>query len=117
MRTRATQPGQLSRLSVSLDGTQLEFRAVSPVGKHMVTRVYSRATARNARRFLQAVIEDLPFPLHSVQVDGGSEFEQACQTRLFMDGRTPAVPAPRYRAFLFRAQSRSASAPGPGRCY
>ena len=84
---RATQPGQLvqiDHLSVSLDGTQLkEFRAVSPVGKHMVTRVYSRATARNARRFLQAVIEDLPFPLHSVQVDGGSEFraefEQACQ--------------------------------------
>ena len=46
--TRATQPGQLvqiDHLSVSLDGTQLkEFRAVSPVGKHMVTRVYSRAT-------------------------------------------------------------------------
>ncbi len=85
--TRATQPGQLvqiDHLSVSLDGTHLkEFRAVSPVGKQMVTRVYSRATARNARRFLQAVIEDLPFPLHSVQVDGGSEFraefEQACQ--------------------------------------
>ncbi len=85
--TRATQPGQLvqiDHLSVSLDGTQLkEFRAVSPVGKHTVTRVYSRATARNAQRFLQAVIEDLPFPLHSVQVDGGSEFraefEQACQ--------------------------------------
>ena len=42
-----------------------------------------RATARNAQRFLQAVIEDLPFPLHSVQVDGGSEFraefEQASQ--------------------------------------
>ena len=31
---------------MSLDGTQLkEFRAVSPVGKHMVTRVYSRAAA------------------------------------------------------------------------
>ena len=98
-RTRATQPGQLvqiDHLSVSLDGTQLkEFRAVSPVGKHMVTRVYSRATARNARRFLQAVIEDLPFPLHSVQVDGGSEFraefEQACQ-QLDIPPVCPASP-------------------------
>ena len=57
--TRATQPGQLvqiDHLSVSLDGTQLkEFRAVS--GKHEF------ATAQSV---LQAVIEDLPFPLHSV---------------------------------------------------
>ncbi len=84
---KATPPGervQIDHLSVSLDGVQLqEFRAVSPVGKHRVTRLYSRATARNARRFLQVVIQDLPFPLHSVQVDGGSEFmaefESACQ--------------------------------------
>ena len=54
-----------------------------PVGKQLVARVYSRATANNARRFLQAVRADLPYPLRSIQVDGGgefrAEFEDACQ--------------------------------------
>ncbi|MCY3624176.1 MAG: integrase core domain-containing protein [Gammaproteobacteria bacterium] len=49
----------------------------------MVTRVYSRATAGNARRFLMDLLGELPIPLLSVQVDGGSEFmadfEDACQ--------------------------------------
>ena len=55
---------------------------MSPVGKQLVARVYSRATARNARCFLEAVRDDLPHGLASVQVDGGSEFmaefEEAC---------------------------------------
>jgi len=37
----------------------------------------------HARRFLEAVREDLPYPPLSIQVDGGSEFragfEDACQ--------------------------------------
>lgn len=45
-------------------------------------RAYSTATARNAKRFLNGLIKDLPFPLISIQVDGGSEFmaefEDAC---------------------------------------
>ena len=48
----------------------------------MAARVYSRATAGNARRFLLDILGELPFPLVSVQVDGGSEFmaafEDAC---------------------------------------
>ncbi|MYB33817.1 MAG: hypothetical protein F4X92_01530 [Gammaproteobacteria bacterium] len=40
----------------------------------MVTQEFSRDTAGNAKRFLAAVIEDLPCPLQPVQVDGGSEF-------------------------------------------
>ena len=51
----------------------------------MVSRVCSRATANNARRFLEAVGADMPFPLRSIQVDGGSEFtarfEQRCAER------------------------------------
>lgn len=81
------QPGelvQIDHLSASRDSKQLkEFKAVSPVGKQMVARVFSRATARNAKRFLETVRAQLPFPLVSAQVDGGSEFradfELACE--------------------------------------
>ena len=49
----------------------------------MVARVYSRATAGNAARFLRAVLADMPFAVSSAQVDGGSEFmadfEDACE--------------------------------------
>jgi len=81
------QPGelvQIDHMSTSRDGSQLkEFKAVCPIGKQMVAQVFSRATARNAKRFLETVREQLPFPLRSAQVDGGSEFradfEQACE--------------------------------------
>ena len=75
---------QIDHLSASRDSKQLkEFKAVSPVGKQMVVQVSGRATARNAKRFLETVRAQLPFPLVSAQVDGGSEFradfEQACE--------------------------------------
>lgn len=75
---------QIDHMSVSREGRTLkEFRAVCPISKVMVSRVYSRATAHNASRFLQHVHQQLPFKLRSVQVDGGSEFmadfEHTCQ--------------------------------------
>ena len=71
-------------MTVQRDGQRLkEFRAISPVGKRMVARVSARATARNARRFLEAVAAEMP--LHASQMDGGSEFmaefEPSCATR------------------------------------
>ena len=42
-------------MTYSRDGRTLkEFRAVCPVSKFMATRVFSRATANNAKRFLAA---------------------------------------------------------------
>lgn len=84
---RPKQPGelvQIDHLSASRDSKQLkEFKAVSPIGKQMVVQAFSCATAHNATRFLETVREQLPFPLVSAQVDGGSEFradfEQACE--------------------------------------
>ena len=75
---------QVDHMTICRDGRTLkEFRAACPTGKFMTARVYSRATAGNAKRFLEAVIEDLPYPLKSIQVDGGSEFrsefEDACE--------------------------------------
>ena len=85
--TRARRAGELvqvDHMTYTAGGQSLkEFRAVCPVSKFMVARVYSRATAGNARRFLMDLIGTLPFPLLSVQVDGGSEFmaefETACE--------------------------------------
>lgn len=49
----------------------------------MVARVHSRATAGNASRFLAELVEAMPFPVRSIQVDGGSEFmaefEDGCE--------------------------------------
>ena len=75
---RAKAPGELvqvDHMTVSRDGQTLkEFRAVDPVSRMMVCRVFANATARNAKRFLAEVVKDMPFPVRSVQVDGGSEF-------------------------------------------
>ena len=84
---RARAPGemlQIDHMTYSRDGRALkEFRAVCPVTKFMAARVFSRATAGNAKRFLEAVLEAMPFPVRSIQVDGGSEFmadfERACE--------------------------------------
>ena len=69
--SKAPRPGELLQIdhrSVSRDGDTLkEFQAAGPYAKQLVARVYSRATARNAARFLQAVRDDLPFPLRSIQ--------------------------------------------------
>ncbi|MCY4277193.1 MAG: integrase core domain-containing protein [Gammaproteobacteria bacterium] len=83
---RASAPGelvQIDHMSVSRDGQTLkEFRAVCPAAKLMFCLVFSRATARNARRFLEALLAAHPW-IKSIQVDGGSEFmaefEAACR--------------------------------------
>ena len=85
--SKARQPGQLvqiDHMTFSRDGRTIkEFRAVCPVSRFMVARVFSRATAFNARRFLRDVVDALPAALRSIQVDGGSEFmaefEDACR--------------------------------------
>lgn len=85
---KAKQPGELMQvdhMSVSFtDGFTLkEFKATCPVTGTTVLRTYSRASSRNAKRFLEYLVTQLPYALISVQVDGGSEFrdefEQACK--------------------------------------
>ena len=70
-------------INFSEGGGVKEFKATCPVSKWSGLQVYSRATSRNAKRFLAYLQEQAPFPIRSLQVDGGSEFrdefEQACQ--------------------------------------
>jgi transposase InsO family protein len=83
-------PGDLVQID-TLDVTLMtgvhfkHFTARDMISRWDVLQACSRATANNARTFLETVQERLPFPLKAVQVDGGSEFmaefEQACQEK------------------------------------
>lgn len=84
------QPGdlvQIDTLDVKLmPGVCFKhFTARDMVSRWDVLQACSRATANNAKGFLETVQDRLPFPLKAVQVDGGSEFmaefEQACQEK------------------------------------
>ena len=59
------------------------FEAICPVTKILVAQTYYKATSRAAADFLKLMKKHFPFPIQSIQVDGGSEFrrhfETACQ--------------------------------------
>jgi transposase InsO family protein len=61
------------------------FTAYDPVAKWTVAAVSRRATAAAATTFLDKVVDQMPFPVKAIQVDGGcefkAEFEQACRAR------------------------------------
>jgi len=76
---KAQNPGemiQIDHMTVAMAPESFikEFKAICPVTKQQVARAYRNATANNARDFLRTLIRDLPFPVRSIQVDGGSEF-------------------------------------------
>jgi hypothetical protein len=61
------------------------FSARDVISRWDVVEVHRRATSLAAARFLDALLDRLPFPVKALQVDGGSEFaaefEQACQQK------------------------------------
>jgi putative transposase len=86
----AKQMGDLVQLDTldirPLPGIVLKhFTAHDVVSRWNVIGVYSRSTAANAVHFLNALERRMPFPLKSIQVDGGAEFEalfeEECQKR------------------------------------
>ena len=67
------------------------FTARDVVSRWDVVEAHTRATANTSATFLNAVLDRMPFPVHAIQVDGGSEFqagfEEACREqgiRLFV---------------------------------
>lgn len=86
----ASAPGDLVEIDTMdlrpLPGVRLKhFTARDVVSRWDVLDVYSAATAHAAARFLDRLLERVPFAVRAIQVDGGSEFkaafEQACQER------------------------------------
>ena len=56
------------------------FTARAPVAKRTCARARRRATAHNAKRFLDKLQDRMPFPLEAIQVDGGSGFKANFET-------------------------------------
>jgi putative transposase len=84
--TKIEQPGQMMQIDhMVVTKNQLHFKhfqAWDPYTKTIVAEAYSAATSTSAKKFLTKVINEFPFKVQSIQVDGGSEFmahfEQAC---------------------------------------
>lgn len=71
------------------------FTAHDVISKWDVMDAYSTATATTAARFLDSLVERLPFPLKAIQVDGGSEFEAVFETECEKRGFRLFVLPPR----------------------
>ena len=74
---------QIDHMTVTINGiTVKHFQAWDRKSKYITAGVFSNATAKSAKRFLLDFVEQAPFPILSIQVDGGSEFmaefEEAC---------------------------------------
>jgi len=87
---RIEQPGDL----VEVDTKEIRMRrgvilkhfsARDVVSRWDVVEVHHRATSLAAARFLDTLLDRVPFPVKALQVDGGSEFaaefEEACQQK------------------------------------
>lgn len=76
---KAKKPGELIQVDhMTVDipgfGSAKHFHAVCPVTKYAVYQVYREANSRNAADFLEHMKQMFPFPIRSIQVDGGAEF-------------------------------------------
>lgn len=84
--TKPICPGQLvqiDHMSVSKNNVNFKhFQAWDPCTKTVFAEVFSSATSSAAKKFLLKAIDNLPFSVKSIQVDGGSEFmrhfEETC---------------------------------------
>jgi len=86
----AKRPGDIVQVDTldlrPLPGVILKhFTARDVVSRWDVLEVHTRATAKAAASFLDALEARTPFPVRAIQVDGGSEFqadfERSCQER------------------------------------
>lgn len=74
---------QIDHMTVTKHGVSMKhFQSWERLSHHMHAQVYSNAKSRSAKRFLEELLKTAPFKIHSIQVDGGSEFmadfEEAC---------------------------------------
>ncbi len=75
---QATRPGQMvqmDHMTVSKNNIcAKEFRAWDPKSKFIYGELYTNATSRSAKPLFREFIQQAPFKIESIQVDGGAEF-------------------------------------------
>jgi len=76
---KARQPGELVQIdhmttTIPGFGQVKHFSAICPFTKYTIYQAYKTATSQNAADFLEYIKHEFPFPIRSIQVDGGSEF-------------------------------------------
>jgi transposase InsO family protein len=74
---------QIDHMTVTKNQVSMKhFQAWDRRSRFMHAQVYSHAKSRSAKQFLEELLQKAPFPMTSIQVDGGSEFrdefEKAC---------------------------------------
>lgn len=111
---KATQPGdlvQVDHMSVSLGtGKMLKhFQATCPISKITVTEVCTGATSAAAAKFLLKIIEQMPFAVRSIQVDGGSEFMKDFEAACEVEGIALYVLPPRSPKYNGCVERRNAT--------
>ena len=78
---KPTTPGEIVQLDIlTIDPGQgrptvKQFTACDPVAKWTCAQAWRRATAHNAKRFLDKLLADMSFHIKAIQIDGGSEFK------------------------------------------
>jgi len=86
----AKQPGDIVEVDTldvrPLPGVILKhFTARDIISRWDVLEAHTRATSNTASGFIDALLKRMPFPIRAIQVDGGSEFQDAfereCQRR------------------------------------
>ena len=51
-----------------------QYTAIDDCSRYLVVALFPRRTAANTLRFLEQVLDELPFPIQRLQTDNGTEF-------------------------------------------
>ena len=76
---------RVNRPSASLRRPIKHFTAYDPIAKWTIGRVSGQASASSAKSLFDKLLDEAPFAVRGIQVDGGAEFksvfEAECQAR------------------------------------
>ena len=68
-------PGERIQIDVcKIAPSRYQFTAIDDCTRWKVLGLYPRPTASNSLKFLEKVIEEMPFPIQIIQTDRGREY-------------------------------------------
>lgn len=76
-------PGERLQVdTIKIANGKYQYTAIDDCPRDQVARLSSRRTAANTLKFLQPVVEEMPFPIQRLQTDRGTEFTayDGCET-------------------------------------